>query len=237
METWNGFKSERFVFEGKNCVIVFPGESNKTKNWCLKTEYWDAFPNMEIEMLKRGWHLAYIENKTHWCLDEDLDIKARFCDYLSKKYNLASKCVPVGMSCGGMFGVKFAAKYPEKVSVLYIDAPVINLLSCPGDLGLANGGMWEEFVSATGMSMSDLICYREHPLDMIPKLSENNIPIVMVYGDADDIVPYCENGALLEKYYKSHGKDLLAIRKSGCGHHPHGLDDPTPIINFILSHM
>ncbi len=237
MEMWKGFKMERFVFEGRNCIIVFPDEANKCRNWCLKMEYWDAFPNMEIEMVKRGCHLAYVENKNRWCLDEDLNLKARFCDYLSQKYDLAPKCVPVGMSCGGMFGVKFAAKYPEKVSTLYIDAPVINLLSCPGDLGLANGGMWEEFVTATGMSMSELICYRQHPMDMLPKLIENNIPIVMVYGEADDIVPYCENGAMVEKYYKAHNGELLVIGKPDCRHHPHGLDDPTPIIDFILSHM
>ena len=39
-----------------------------------------------IEMLSRGWHLAYIKNVTRWCLDEDLDLKARFASYLSLEY-------------------------------------------------------------------------------------------------------------------------------------------------------
>lgn len=236
MENWNGFKKLDFNFEGRKAILVFPEDSNKTDKWLFKTEYWDAFPNFELEMVKKGWHLAFVENKTRWCLDEDLDLKKRFADFLTKEYGLSGKCVPVGMSCGGMFAVKFAAKYPECIAALYIDAPVLNLLSCPADLGVAKGGMWEEFVNATGVSLSELICYREHPIDKLPILLQNDIPVVMVYGKADTIVPYCENGAILEKYYNEHGGKLLAIGKDGCEHHPHGLEDPQLIIDFILEY-
>ena len=79
------------------------------------------------------------------------------------------------MSCGGMFAVRFAAKYPEYVSALYLDAPVLNLLSCSGDFGLGKGGFLEEFREATDMSVSELICYREHPIDKLPVLLEHGI--------------------------------------------------------------
>ena len=49
-------------------------------------------------MVKRGWHLAYVQNITRWCKEEDLDRKKRFADYLNKEYSLNKKCVPVGMS-------------------------------------------------------------------------------------------------------------------------------------------
>ena len=70
----------------------------------------------------------------------------------------------------------------------------------------------------------------------MPILLKNNLPIVLVYGDSDDTVPYHENGMLLEKYYKANGGALLTIGKSGCGHHPHGLEDNTPIIEFVEKH-
>ena len=85
------------------------------------------------------------------------------------------------------------------------------------------------------MSVSELICYREHPIDKLQALLEREIPVIMVYGKADDIVPYRENGAVLEKYYTEHGGRLLAIGKEGCGHHPHGLENPQPVIDFILN--
>jgi hypothetical protein len=32
------------------------------------------------------------------------------------------------------------------------------------------------------------------------------------------------------------GGDFALIVKQGCAHHPHGLADPTLVVNFILAH-
>ncbi|MBQ8350539.1 MAG: alpha/beta hydrolase [Clostridia bacterium] len=235
--TWHDFRRIDFEFEGMDAILVFPDEANNEKNWLLKTEYFGAFQGFELEMVKRGWHLAYVKNITRWCKDEDLDRKARFAEFLSREYGLYPKCVPVGMSCGGLIGFKLAARHPACVSALYLDAPVMNFLSCPAGLGGKCGNeMLPEFTAAMGMGLSELICYREHPIDQMHLLLENKIPIVMVYGDSDRTVPYVENGALLEKYYRENGGELLAIGKAGCDHHPHGLEDPTPIIEFVEAH-
>ena len=231
---WNGFRRIDFIFEGREAILVFPENPNENKNWLFKTEYFGAFPDLEIEMVKRGWHLAFIKNVTRWCRDEDLDLKARFASYLSREYGLSKKCVPVGMSCGGLIGSKFAAKYPEYVSALYLDAPVMNFMSCPAGFGIGTNSMLEECLNAMNMTLSELVCYRESPIDKMHLLLENKIPVMLVYGDSDEIVPYSENGAVLEKYYRENGGTIVAIGKAGCGHHPHGLpDDCTPIIEFI----
>lgn len=232
--TWNGFKRIDFQFEGKDAILVFPKEANANKNWLLKTEYFDAFPDFQIKMVERGWHLAYVKNETRWCLEEDLDRKKRFCEFLKKEYGLYEKCFPVGMSCGGLIGVKFGAKYPECVSALYLDAPVMNFLSCPAFIGRCDDIVksLEEFTTGTGIGLSELLSYREHPIDKMHLLLENNLPIIMVYGDSDTTVPYHENGAILEKYYKENGGYIEIYGKKGCEHHPHGLSDNTPIIKF-----
>lgn len=233
---WNGFKRLDFEFEGRNVILVCPNTPNADKNWLFKMEYFDAFPGFEIEMLKRGWHLAFTENLNRWSVEEDLDLKKRFADYLSKEYGLYKKFVPVGMSCGGLFSLNFAAKYPQYISALYIDAPVVNLLSCPAALGKREGSLMEEFTKATGMDIIDLMSYREHPLDKMHLLLNNNLPIIMVYGDSDISVPYDENGAFLEKYYRENNGTIVTIEKKNAGHHPHGLDDSTPIIEFVEKH-
>ena len=197
---WNGFKRIDFMFEGKEAIFVFPKTPNQNRNWLLKTEYFDAFPAFEIEMVKRGWHLAFLKNTTRWCADEDLDLKKSFAKYLSSTYGLSKKCVPVGMSCGGLIASKFAAKYPGYVQALYLDAPVMNLLSCPAGIGKAVNILMQEFTETTGMGLDvvDLINYRENPVDKMDILLQNNIPVIMVYGDSDDVVPYDENGMILE---------------------------------------
>lgn len=235
--TWYGFRRIDFEFEGMGAILVFPKEENEHKNWLLKTEYFGAFQNFELEMVKRGWHLAFLSNITRWCKDEDLARKARFAEFLAQNYGLYPKCVPVGMSCGGLIAVKFAARYPQYVSALYLDAPVMNFLSCPAGLsGKCKDDMLPEFISAMGMDLSALICYRQHPIDQMHFLLENHIPIVLVYGEADSVVPYVENGALLEDYYRKNGGTLLAIGKPGCDHHPHGLEDPAPLVAFAEAH-
>ena len=232
--TWNGFSRLDFEFEGREAILVFPKAANENKSWLLKTEYFDAFPSLEIAMVERGWHLAFIKNETRWCMDDtDLDLKARFARYLISEYGLYEKCVPVGMSCGGLIAVKFAAKYPSLVSALYLDAPVMNLLSCPASKGKLTHASWPEFVSSTGFGIDELIVYRNHPIDRMHLLLENGIPVILVYGDADTVVPYKENGALLEKLYRENGGTIVTIGKPGCAHHPHCLEDNTPIIEFI----
>ena len=230
---WNGFRRLDFLFEGRKAIVVCPNVPTEGNKWLFKTEYFGAFPAFELEMLERGYHVAHVANVTRWCLPEDIDVKARFCEYLTKQFGLAAKCVPVGMSCGGMQAVYFAAKYPRYVAALYLDAPVLNLLSCPCDVGVAQSNLYDEFVRATGKTVSDLINYRDHPIDRVPELIAAGIPVFLVCGDSDRTVPYCENGAVLAETYRKSGGVIEEVLKAGCDHHPHGLEDNARLREFV----
>lgn len=235
-EIWNGYECLKFVFEDRKAILVKPYNNCEGNKWLLKTEYFSAFPDFELEMLKRGYHLAYVSNKTRWHDESDDGVKDRFCEFLSNEFGLSSKCMPVGLSCGGMHAIYFASKYPQRVAAMYIDAPVINLLSCPAGIGKGTTSMYEEFVNATGMTLTDLINYRNHPIDNAIPIIENKIPVFLVGGDSDDIVPFDENGEAFYKLLKKYDANITKIVKSGCNHHPHGLEDNTPIIEFTLKY-
>ena len=141
--------------------------------------------------------------------------------------------------------IKFAAKYPELVSCLYLDAPVLNYMSCPCGFGIGeplygpgtDRGI-QEIMEALALSgISELISYREMPMDCIPALVANQIPVAMVAGDADRVVPFEENGLLLQKAYQKAGLPFFFTMKENCGHHPHGLDDTRHLVDFILAHL
>lgn len=230
---WHGFSRLEFQFEGRNAILVCPETPCPDKKWLYKTEYFEAFPTFEIEMLKRGYYVAYIANKSRMCPEIDTDMRPRFCDLLSSQFGLNEKCLPVGMSCGGMQAVYFAAKYPQYVAALYIDAPVLNLLSWPLGLGKSRNASPEEFERDMGLSVGDMLNYRCHPIDCKDILLKSGIPIFMVCGDSDITVPYEENGKILSDYFKENNGNLTEIVKKGCDHHPHGLDDYTPLFEFV----
>lgn len=240
-ELWNGFEMETFEFEGQQAHVVFPKEGTANGRLALKTVYWGAFPHAaEIPLLEQGFHLCFVKYSSRWGREEDLDRYARFVRFVARQYEVSERVVPVGMSCGGLMAIKFAAKYPELVSCLYLDAPVLNYLSCPCALGskpYAKDETVAELLDAIGMSsISEVIGYREMPLDKVPTLIAHRIPVIMVAGGSDTIVPFHENGALLQKAYEQAGLDCPVYIKPECDHHPHGLDDPKPVIEFILRH-
>jgi len=231
MELWNGLELERFTFEERDALIVFPEEGTANGRLVLKSEYWNAFPDTEVALVKLGFHLCFIKNVNRWGTEDVIDTQARFVRFVAEKYGLQQKVVPVGMSCGGLIATKFAAKYPELVSCLYIDAPLLDLRTD------GNEPSTLELLKVLGYAnISELDNYFEMPIHKIPLLVENKIPVIMVVGDSDIIVPYECNGALLEKAYREAGLEIEVYSKPGCGHHPHGLEDCTPILNFIMTH-
>lgn len=239
-ELWNGYVRENFEYDGRSAVLVFPKKANG--RLALKTEYWGAFPEAaELSLLENGFHLCYVQNTNRWGAKDNLERQARFVRYLQEKYHLQEKIVPVGMSCGGLIAIKFAAMFPELVSCLYLDAPVVNYMSCPCGFGagkvLNEEQPYREILDALDLeTIGDLMAYRDMPLDNIPKLIENKIPVVMASGDSDTIVPYCENGVMLERAYRAAGLEIEVYIKPGGDHHPHGLPDPKPVVDFILNH-
>ena len=245
MELWNSFRCERFSFAERDAVIVFPHEDRANGCLAVKMEYWGAFPHaVEIPLLEKGFHLCFLKNDHRWGGDRDLDRKAQFVRYLCEKYRLSEKIVPVGMSCGGLMAIKFAAKYPELVSCLYLDAPVLNYMSCPCGFGIGDplygpgtDRGTQEILTALELSgISELISYRKMPMDCIPVLVDNQIPVAMVAGDADRVVPFEENGLWLQKAYQKAALPFFFAMKENCGHHPHGLEDAGDVVDFILLH-
>lgn len=235
LKTIENFKSLSFSFEGKEAIIVFPNVTPNGK-WALKTEYWLAFPEIEAELLKKGYHIAYITNETRFATDADCHRKARFAQYISREHGLSEKCIPIGMSCGGAHAVRFAGLHPENVSCVFIDAPVLNYCSFPGKIGNEEcERVWSrEFgVAYPGIKRSNLLNFSYHPLNSATAIIKSSIPVLMVYGTEDTDVIFEENGALLQDAF-SDTTLLRTICVEGRGHHPHGLPhDNTPVIEFI----
>ena len=233
---WNGYRRLDFFFMEHKAILICPKKPRNDRKWLFKTEYFGAFPNFELAMLERGYYVAHVQNTTRWCLPEDTERQAAFCEFLHREFDLAKSCMPVGMSCGGMQAVYLAAKYPQFVAALYLDAPVLNLLSCPCGLGVAEVNFYDEYVKATGKTVSDLLNFRKHPIDMVDAIISEKIPTILVCGDSDRTVPYVENGKILSEKYRASEAPFVEILKKDCDHHPHGLDNLEKLLEFAKTY-
>ena len=83
---------------------------------------------------------------------------------------------------------------------------------------------------------AEALQYGSNPVDQLRPLARAGVALLHVVGDVDDVVPVAENTGLVEPRYRALGGTVTILHKPGVGHHPHGLDDPAPVVAFILKH-
>jgi len=240
IDQWHGHVRHRFMFDGRPAWVVEPAEPLPSNPWSWCMMFPDAFTERcaAPQLLAAGFHHAYLDvGNTFGCPDAVATL-ARFHDELVKR-GLARRPALIGISRGGLYAHRFAAEHPDRVSVIYGDAAVCDFKSWPGGKGAGKGSPkdWAACIEAYHFpDEAAAVAYRGNPVDALGPLAEAGITLIHVAGDADDVVPPAENVAIVEDRYRKLGGQIEVIRKPGVGHHPHGLEDPQPIVDFILKH-
>lgn len=231
---WNGFSVTKRYFGLRKYFIVEPEKRKENNCWIWRTEFFGAFPYADIDMLKKGYVLVYVDMHDMYGAPKAIALMEKFYNFVTAKYNLNKKTILFGFSRGGLYSINFAAANPEKIESLYLDAPVVDINSWPFGLGKGKGSEEDSIKCQKlyGVQKGDPKI-REEAERKIKILSENKIPIILVSGDSDSVVPYEENGAIIEENYD---KDFIkVIIKPGCDHHPHSIDPPDEITEFLIS--
>src|SRR5882724_886188 len=104
----------------RRCIVVVPKTVAAGNPWSWRGCYWNHQPQAEVELLKRGFHIAYIESSATLQPGRQWDA---WYDFLTDKLGLSRKPAFVGMSKGGEFAYMWAADHPDKVSCIYADNP------------------------------------------------------------------------------------------------------------------
>lgn len=99
-------------------VLIAPKETANGKPWSWRGRYFDHEPQVEIELLRRGYHIGFIQSDDirHW---------DAWYSFLIKEHGLSRTPAFVGMSGGGRNSYNWAATYPDRVSCIYADNPLI----------------------------------------------------------------------------------------------------------------
>lgn len=236
---WNGHEQLTFKVGGRSALLVVPAAPAPGNPWIWRTEFFGVDPQADVALLGKGFHVAYIDVGGMFGAPAALDAMDGFYDHVVKAHALAPKAVLEGFSRGGLYAMNWAARHPDRVSCIYLDAPVCDFKSWPGGGGRSRfaGREWRQLLQAYGMNDEQARAYALNPVDNLEPLATAKIPILCVIGDMHDwIVPIEENALKVEERYKKLGGEIEVIRKPKGGHRPHSLPDPTPIVDFVVRH-
>src|SRR6266404_5257778 len=133
--TWEGYRSERFVLEGRDCILVQPDIPMPSNPWIWRTEFFGAFPALDLALLKAGFRVAYIDVQNMYGAPIAMRYMDRFYARMVETFGLLPQCVLEGFSRGALYALNWAALNPRSVACLYLDAPVCDFKSWPADTG------------------------------------------------------------------------------------------------------
>jgi pimeloyl-ACP methyl ester carboxylesterase len=237
---WEGYVRHDFVVGGAGAVVVEPKEPLPGRPWAWRGEFFGAFPNADIELVKRGWHLAYVGAPDQFGSPRAMRQWETFYDALVKEHGLSPRPALIGLSRGALYCMAWAAAHPEKTLLVYLDNGVCDFKSWPGGrpkgLGTGNGSPqeWAKLLRAYDFKDDgEAVAYTLNPVDNLKPLAGARVPLLLVYGDSDRVVPHRENSEVVYERYKAMGGPVRRIVKPGKDHHPHGLDDPRPVVEFF----
>ena len=234
---FHGFDQYSFHLEGRRCTVVVPETVADGKPWVWRAQFWGHQPQLDVALLKRGYHVVHAVCGNALGSPDAMKHWDALYEYLRFEHLFADRAVLEGMSRGGLYVFNWAARHPDKVACIYADNPVCDFKSWPGGKGVGKGSPndWRQCLKLYGLTEEEALAYAGNPIDNLKPLAEAGIPLIHVVGDADVVVPVAENTAIIEKRYKELGGTIEVIHKP-TGHHPHCLEDPKPLVDFILKH-
>lgn len=221
------YKEENFEYNGYQAIVLIPEKSNK--KWVWKTEFFYAFDQAEQALLEQGYTRVYYQVSNKYGSPSAIRLMEDFYHFVVEKFQLNKKCVLFGFSRGGLYAFNFAATHPEFVDKMYLDAPVLDLKTWPLRKSAEQAQMFEEY----GLNEQSLVTFKGNPIDKLDMFFALHIPLLLIAGGKDEIVPFDKNAGLLIAYCKEKNIKIKAIVKEDGGHHPHSLDDVQPILDFV----
>jgi predicted esterase len=147
------------------------------------------------------------------------------------KRGYSKKPLLLGQSRGGLMMLTWAMRNPDKLSGLVGIYPVCNLTSWPlknsKEAVLKDYGLTEERL------LADIQKY--NPQYNLAGLAEKKVPLFMVHGTKDTLVPYEDNSKLIKESYEALGGPIIVKMIEGKGHQESAeFFKCTELVEFVL---
>jgi len=132
---------------------------------------------------------------------------------LTQRKGFAAKPCLFGRSRGGLWVSSWAIAHPERVAGIIGIYPVYDFRTYPGlKLAAPAYGLTPEQLEERNTEFN--------PIEKIERLARAGIPVTIIHGDDDKVVPLPQNSAELERRYEQAGAKQLVtlIVAKGQGH-------------------
>ncbi len=203
---------ETFSVNGKSAFIFWPEESKRTtpQPWVLYAPTLPRYPDkaeqwLHTQLVEAGVAVAGIDVGEAYGSPEQQQAFTALYEELTQKRGFAKKPSLLGRSRGGLWASSWAIRNTDKVAGLAGIYPVYDLTTYP---------KIERAAPAYGMTAEELQkSLGEHnPVAKIAALAKADIPVFIIHGDVDTVVPLPENSATLQKAYATNGNgDLVDL--------------------------
>ena len=238
---WYGYIRHDFTINGVHAIVVKPNAPLAKGNpWYWRMHFFGAFPNADWKLLQEGWTVAHIEVDELYAGPEAQRRFDALYDFMVHM-GYAEKTVPVGYSRGGLDAYSWSARHPERVACIYADNPVCDIKSWPCSRHPEEWAKYQDCaeacMKALGLTPETLESYHGNPIDpeVLKPIADAGIPVLHLLAEDDEIVFPAENTDALLPIFATMGGQITVLRKPGCKHHPHCLEEPSPITEFVKS--
>ncbi len=224
---WHGFTRYDFQLDRRDAHVIIPDKAAPGKPWIWRARFPEWHYQMDSMLLKKGFHIAYINTDGMFGAPKAMDVWNGFYSYLTTQYHLNQKVALEGVSRGGLFVFNFAKKWPDRVSAIYAEAPVCDFKSWPGGKGSGPGdaASWKQLQEIYGFaSEKEALEHTSNPIGNLEKLAAAKVPLYFSIGLHDSIVPPEENTyKLVNSYIRLGGPAMVYPNTLGKqelnGHH------------------
>lgn len=203
---------ETFTVADRPAFVLLPELKLRStpQPWVFYAPTLPAYPDvheawMHRQLLAAGVAVAGIDVGEAYGSPAGRKLFDAFYDELTTKRGFAERPCLLGRSRGGLWMASWAAQNPQRVAGLAGIYPAFDLRTYPG---------LENAAPAYGLSPAQLQqSLAEHnPISHADVLAEARIPVLIIHGDQDDVVPLAPNsGKLADAYAAAGAADVAKV--------------------------
>jgi dipeptidyl aminopeptidase/acylaminoacyl peptidase len=229
---------EAFLVQERPAFVLLPPEKERRtpQPWIMYAPTLAGYPDehekwMHEQFLAAGVAVAGIDIGETFGSPQGRELFSALHAELTKSRGFAARPCLLGRSRGGLWVTSWACDHPDKIAGIAGIYPVFDLRTYPGLTKAA---------PAYGLSADELAAKLSelNPIERVGVLAKAKVPVFIIHGDDDKIVPLKENSAELAARYEAAGEKeaVTLVIAQGQGHNYwEGFFRCRELIEFVIA--